>query len=104
MPAVSQKQQIAMSIAEHNPSDLYARNKGMTKMSHSQLHDFASTKRKGLPVKAGRAKMATMQATAQVKSEMSKSRRGTAAKPQRGRSARTSGLTPKGPRVGGFGQ
>lgn len=49
MPSVSQDQQIAMAIAEHNPSKLYARNQGLTKMSHSQLHDFAATKRKGLP-------------------------------------------------------
>jgi hypothetical protein len=50
MPAVSQKQQKLMAIAEHNPSSLYARNKGVAKMSHSQLHDFAATKRKKLPV------------------------------------------------------
>ena len=49
MPAVSKKQQMAMAIAEHEPSKLFARNKGLTQMSHSQLHDFASTKRKGLP-------------------------------------------------------
>lgn len=49
MPATSKKQQIAMAIAEHEPSKLFARNKGLTKMSHSQLHDFASTPRKGLP-------------------------------------------------------
>lgn len=36
-----------MAIAEHNPSKLYKRNSGMAKMSHAQLHDFASTK--GLP-------------------------------------------------------
>jgi hypothetical protein len=49
MPATSKAQAIAMSIAEHEPSKLFARNRGLTKMSHSQLHDFASTKRKGLP-------------------------------------------------------
>lgn len=49
MPAVSKKQQMAMAIAEHNPSKLYAKNKGLKKMSHQQLHDFASTPRKGLP-------------------------------------------------------
>lgn len=38
-----------MAIAEHNPGKLYARNRGLLKMSHSQLHDFAATKRKGLP-------------------------------------------------------
>lgn len=49
MPAQSKAQQMAMAIAEHNPSKLYGRNKGMLKMSHQQLHDFAATKRKGLP-------------------------------------------------------
>ena len=44
MPAVSKKQRIAMAIAEHEPSKLYSRNKAMTKMSHKQLHEFASTK------------------------------------------------------------
>ena len=49
MPSVSRAQQIAMAIAEHNPSKLYKKNKGLLKMSHQQLHDFASTKRKSLP-------------------------------------------------------
>ena len=49
MPSVSAAQQIAMAIAEHNPSKLYARNKGLKKMSHKQLHDFASTPRSDLP-------------------------------------------------------
>ena len=44
MPAVSSKQRIAMAIAQHAPGKLYAKNKGMLKMSQSQLHDFASTK------------------------------------------------------------
>jgi hypothetical protein len=51
MPAKSKDQQIAMAIAEHDPSRLNADNKGMLKMSHSQLHDFAATKRSGLPKK-----------------------------------------------------
>ena len=38
-----------MAIAEHDPDKLYAKNAGLKKMSHSQLHDFAATKRKGLP-------------------------------------------------------
>ena len=38
-----------MAIAEHHPSKLYARNKGLKQMSKSQLSDFASTKEKGLP-------------------------------------------------------
>ena len=40
-----------MAIAEHAPSQLYGRNQGVLKMSNQQLHDFASTKRKGLPKK-----------------------------------------------------
>ncbi len=49
MPAVSKAQQRLMAIAEHNPGKLYKRNKGAAKMTHQQLHDFAATKRKGLP-------------------------------------------------------
>ena len=56
MPAVSRKQQIAMAIAEHSPEKLYARNQGLTKMSHQQLHDFAATPRKGLPESAPKKK------------------------------------------------
>ena len=41
-----------MAIAEHNPSKLYSRNKSLKKMSKGQLHDFSSTKEKGLPYKA----------------------------------------------------
>ena len=43
-PSVSVAQRAAMAIAEHHPEKLYARNKGMLKMSHEQLHDYASTK------------------------------------------------------------
>lgn len=39
-----------MAIAENNPSSLYSKNKGVLDMSHEQLHDFAATKRKKLPV------------------------------------------------------
>ena len=49
MPSLSKAQQEAMAIAEHSPGKLYAKNKGLLKMSHKQLHDFAATKRKGLP-------------------------------------------------------
>lgn len=49
MPARSQAQQRLMAIAEHNPSAVYSRNAGVLKMSHSQLHDFAATPRKGKP-------------------------------------------------------
>jgi len=44
MPAVSEKQREAMAIAEHEPDKLYAKNKGLLKMTKQQLHDFASTK------------------------------------------------------------
>lgn len=38
-----------MALAEHKPSEVYARNKGVLSMSQQQLHDFASTKEKSLP-------------------------------------------------------
>lgn len=44
MPARSEKQQELMAIAEHHPSEVSAKNKGVLKMSHQQLHDFAATK------------------------------------------------------------
>ena len=56
MPAKSAAQQIAMAIAEHDPSKLYKRNKGLLKMTHGQLHDFATTSRTGLPKKIGKKK------------------------------------------------
>ena len=49
MPARSRAQRVAMAIAEHEPSKLYARNKSMLGMTQSQLHDFAATKEKKLP-------------------------------------------------------
>jgi hypothetical protein len=49
MPAKSKAQQKAMAIAEHQPKKLYKRNKSLLKMTKNQLHDFASTKTKGLP-------------------------------------------------------
>lgn len=49
MPSPSTAQRRAMAIAEHHPEKLFARNRGLLKMSHSQLHDFASTPEKGLP-------------------------------------------------------
>lgn len=54
MPSVSKKQRRAMAIAEHHPEELYERNKGLTKMSHQQLHDFAATSEKELPERAKR--------------------------------------------------
>lgn len=51
MPAVSQAQQKAVAIAEHDPDKLYKKNKGLLGMKPQQLHDFAATPRKGLPQK-----------------------------------------------------
>lgn len=50
MPAESKAQRIAMAIAEHHPEELNEENKGLAKMSHKQLHEFASTPEKGLPM------------------------------------------------------
>lgn len=52
MPAKSRKQQQAMAIAEHNPSQLYPADKSMLSMSKPQLHDFAATPTTGLPAVA----------------------------------------------------
>lgn len=51
MPSVSKKQQRLMAIAEHAPEKLYDRNKDVFGMSKKQLHEYASTPRKGLPNK-----------------------------------------------------
>lgn len=51
MPALSIKQRRVMAIAEHHPDKLKKRNRGLLKMSHSQLHDFAATPEAGLPRK-----------------------------------------------------
>lgn len=56
MPATSQAMRRAAAIAEHNPSQLYARNRGMLKMSKSQLRDYAATPEKGLPKNKQKAK------------------------------------------------
>ncbi len=49
MPALSQAQQRLMAIAEHHPGMVKKKNRGVLRMSHEQLHDFAATERKGLP-------------------------------------------------------
>ncbi len=46
MPAVSKKQQMFMAMELERKR---AGKKTKTKMTEKQLHDFASTKRKGLP-------------------------------------------------------
>lgn len=48
MPATSKAQRKAIAIAEHQPGKLYDRNKGLLKMKRKDMHDFASTKEKGL--------------------------------------------------------
>lgn len=52
MPARSKAQQRLMAIAEHDPSKLYARHRGVLKMSQRQRREFAATRRTGLPAKA----------------------------------------------------
>lgn len=49
MPAKSIAQQRLMQIAEHHPEKLYARNKGVAKMSQQDLHEFASGSEEGKP-------------------------------------------------------
>ena len=56
MPAKSVAQRQAMAIAEHNPSKLNKKNKGMLDMTHDQLHDFADTSESGLPQHVGKKK------------------------------------------------
>jgi hypothetical protein len=55
MPSVSRAQQMATGIAEHSPGKLNKKNRGLLKMSHSQLHDFASTSHEGLPEHVSKA-------------------------------------------------
>lgn len=38
-----------MAIAEHHPEQLYKRNRGLLRMTHQQLHEFADTKESKLP-------------------------------------------------------
>jgi len=45
-----------MAIAEHDPSKLHAENRGLLKMSQQQLHEFAATPEKGLPVRKRKAR------------------------------------------------
>ena len=49
MPATSVAQRKLFAIAEHNPSMLHKRNRGLANLQHKTLHDFASTPEKGLP-------------------------------------------------------
>lgn len=56
MPARSVAQRVAMAIAEHHPTKLLKRNKGLLKMSHKQLHEFAATPQAGLPERVKKGK------------------------------------------------
>jgi hypothetical protein len=44
MPAKSEAQRRLMAMAEHNPSRVSKKNRGVLSMSKGQLHDFAATK------------------------------------------------------------
>jgi len=59
MPAKSKAQRKAMAIAKHHPEKLYKRNRGLKKMFKKELHDYASTKEKGLPKKARKRRSKT---------------------------------------------
>ena len=54
MPAKSVAQLRLFAIAEHHPEELHSENRGLLKMTHQQLHEFASTKESNLPEKKGR--------------------------------------------------
>jgi hypothetical protein len=51
MPSESVAQRRATAIAKHHPEQLYERNRGLLKMSKSDLRDYARTKESGLPRK-----------------------------------------------------
>jgi hypothetical protein len=42
MPSETEKERMMMAIAEHHPEKLYKRNRGVLKMGHQKLHEFAS--------------------------------------------------------------
>lgn len=39
-----------MGLAEHHPEKVEAKNRGVLAMSHRQLHEFADTSEKNLPL------------------------------------------------------
>ena len=47
MPAKSEKQRMMMAIAEHHPSKLYKKNRGVLKMGKAKLSEFAHKVDKG---------------------------------------------------------
>lgn len=52
MPSVSKAERRLMAIAEHHPDEVSPKNRGVLKMTHQQLHEFASTPETGLPAHA----------------------------------------------------
>jgi len=50
MPAESKAFRRAAAIAEHEPGKLNKKNRGLLSMPKSQLHDFAHTPEKGMPL------------------------------------------------------
>jgi hypothetical protein len=48
MPAKSIAQRRLMGMALHHPEKVSEKNKGILKMSHADMEDFASTNEKGL--------------------------------------------------------
>lgn len=56
MPAQSEKQRVAMAIAEHEPNKLYERNKSLLSMAKSKLHEFATKHAKSKALKGYKEK------------------------------------------------
>jgi len=53
MPAKSIAQRRAIAIAEHDPSELFGRNRSLLSMKPEDMHDFAATLETGLRKKKG---------------------------------------------------
>jgi hypothetical protein len=51
MPALSIKSRRLMALAEKHPEKVSAKNRGVLRMTHQQLHDFAATSEKNLPMR-----------------------------------------------------
>lgn len=49
MPAKSKAQRQMMAIAENHPEMLNSENRGVLAMGKEKMHEYASTKEKGLP-------------------------------------------------------
>jgi len=55
MPATSKAQRQAAAIAEHHPSKLFKRNRGLLKMKRKDLRHFSTTSERGLPERSPRS-------------------------------------------------